>query len=92
MIKAIIGYNIEPGMTEIEYDHWLRNIHVLDLKKIPELRRIVFNTVKKKIRDGLNFYRIAELHFDTLAHYETAVVWRLKHPVSAGGKNRFNST
>lgn len=83
MIKAILGYDIEPGMTEEEYDHWLREVHIPDLEKIPGLRRIVFNTVKGQLRDGLTFYRIAELHYDSMEAFEAAAEWRLKNPISA---------
>jgi uncharacterized protein (TIGR02118 family) len=93
MIKAILGYDIEPGMTEEEYDHWLREIHIPDLAKIPGLRRIVFNTVKGKLLEGETFYRIAELHYDSMEAFEAAAAWRLKNPVSsergAKGKTAF---
>lgn len=83
MIKAILGYDIEPNMSEEEYDRWLREIHIPDLSKIPGLRRIVFNTVKGKLREGLSFYRIAELHYDSMEAFEAAARWREENPIAA---------
>lgn len=82
MVKAILGYDIEPGVSEKDYDRWLREVHLPDLKKIPGLRRVVFNTVKGKVREGQSFYRIAELHYDSMEAFEKAAEWRLENPVS----------
>lgn len=82
MVKAILGYDIEPGMSEEEYDRWLREIHIPDLEKIPGLRRVVFNTVKGQLREGLSFYRIAELHYDSMEAFEAAAEWRKKNPMT----------
>ena len=46
MVKAIMGYDIVPGMSVEAYEKWLWEVHVPDLSKIPGLRKIVFNTVK----------------------------------------------
>lgn len=93
MIKAILGYDIEPGMSEEDYDRWLRDIHLPDMAKIPGLRRIVFNTVKGRLLDGMTFYRIAELHYDSMESFEAAVQWRLENPIpperGPGGKTAF---
>ena len=50
MVKAILGYDIMPGMTEEEYENWLREAHIPDLSKVPGLKKIVFNTVKGVVR------------------------------------------
>ncbi len=84
MVKAILGYDIEPGISEEAYDKWLREVHLPDLKKIPGLRRIVLNTVKGVVRDGQTFYRIAELHYDSMEDFEAAAKWRLENPVPPG--------
>ena len=82
MVKAILGYDIEPGMTVEEYERWLREEHLPDLKRIPGLRRVVFNTVKGIVRGETTFYRIAELHYDHMAAFERAAKWRAQNPVS----------
>jgi hypothetical protein len=46
MVKAILGYDIMPGMSVDEYERWLREIHLPDLSRIPGLKKVVFNTVK----------------------------------------------
>ncbi len=81
MIKAILGYDIEPDLTEEEYDRWLREIHIPDLKRIPGLRRIVLNTVKEKVREGETFYRIAELHYESWEDFRRASEWRRQNPI-----------
>ena len=82
MVKAILGYDIMPGMTVAEYEKWLREIHVPDLRKIPGLRKVVFNTVKGTVMGDTTFYRIAELHYESMEAFERAKKWRQDHPVS----------
>ena len=82
MVKAILGYDIMPGMTVAEYERWLREIHVPDLLKIPGLRKVVFNTVKGTVMGDTTFYRIAELHYESMEAFERAKKWRQDHPVS----------
>lgn len=82
MVKAILAYDIMPGMSVAEYDKWLREIHIPDLSKIPGLRKIVFNTVKGIVLGETTFYRIAELHYDSMEAFERAKKWREQNPVS----------
>jgi uncharacterized protein (TIGR02118 family) len=82
MVKAILGYDIMPGMTMVEYDRWLREIHIPDLSKVPGLKRIVLNTVKGIVKGDSTFYRIAELHYDNMESFEKAMKWREENPVS----------
>lgn len=83
MVKAILGYNIMPGMTVQAYETWLREIHLPDLAKIPGLKRVVFNTVKGTVRGNSSFYRIAELHYDSMEAFERAKKWREENPLSS---------
>jgi len=82
MVKAILAYDIMPDMSVEEYDKWLREIHIPDLSKIPGLRKIVFNTVKGIVLGETTFYRIAELHYDSMEAFEQAKKWREDNPVS----------
>ncbi len=82
MVKAILAYDIMPGMSVAEYDKWLREIHIPDLSRIPGLRKIVFNTVKGIVLGETTFYRIAELHYDSMEAFERAKKWREQNPVS----------
>jgi hypothetical protein len=84
MVKAILGYDIMPGMTVDAYEKWLRDIHLPDLARIPGLRKVVFNTVKGLVRGQTTFYRIAELHYDSMEAFEKAKKWREENPVPAG--------
>jgi len=93
MVKAILGYDIMPGMMVEEYEKWLREIHIPDLSKIPGLRKVVLNTVKGIVRGDTTFYRIAELHYDSMEAFEMARKWREENPVpderSPKGKTDF---
>ena len=82
MVKAILGYDIMPGMSVEAYETWLKEVHLPDLARIPGLRRVVFNTVKGIVRGTTTFYRIAELHYDSMEAFEKARQWRGKNPVS----------
>ncbi len=81
MVKAILGYDIEPGVSAAEYDRWLREVHLPDLSRVPGLRRVILNTVKSVVRGEQTFYRVAELHYDTMADFEKAARWRRENPV-----------
>jgi len=81
MVKAILGYDIVPGMSVADYEKWLREVHVPDLCKIPGLKKIVFNTVKGIVLGDTTFYRIAELHYDSMDAFEKSKQWRLKNPL-----------
>lgn len=82
MVKAILGYDIMPGISGDAYEKWLREIHLPDLSRIPGLRRVVFNTVKGTVRGNTTFFRIAELHYDDMDAFERARQWREANPVS----------
>ena len=93
MIKTLIGYDIEPGVSVEEYERWLQEVHIPDLLANPHLTRLVFNTVLRPVtqasggtapvEDGLTFYRIAEMHFEDLAAYERYLEWFREHPIPA---------
>ena len=93
MVKAILGYDIMPEMTVEEYEKWLTDIHIPDLSKIPGLNKVVLNTVKGKIMPGMSFYRVAELHYDSMEAFEKAKKWREENPIpeerSPKGKTDF---
>jgi hypothetical protein len=82
MVKAILGYDIMPGLSVEEYERWLREIHIPDLSRIPGLKKIVLNTVKGIVKGHITFYRIAELHYENMDVYKKAMKWRDENPVS----------
>jgi len=82
VVKAILGYDIMPGMSVEQYESWLKEIHLPDLSRIPGLQKVVFNTVKGIVRGETSFYRIAELHYDSMEAFEKAQKWRNQNPVS----------
>jgi hypothetical protein len=82
MIKAIVGYDIMPNMTVEAYEKWLKEVHLPDLKRIPGLNKVVFNTVKGIVRGETTFYRISELHYENREAFEKAAQWRKENPVS----------
>jgi len=82
MVKAILGYDIMPGISVDEYERWLSEIHLPDLSRIPGLKKVVFNTVKGTVMGDTTFYRIAELHYESMDAFEKAREWRRQNPVS----------
>jgi hypothetical protein len=103
MIKTILGYDIEPGVSEEEYERWLFEVHAPDLLANPHLDRIVFNKVLRpinrtsggaaRLRENRTFYRIAEMHFADEAAYRRYLHWFDAHPIPAergpGGRTAF---
>lgn len=93
-MKAILGYDIDPGLTAEEYDEWLFTVHAPDLLANPYLDRIVFNTVLGPVRQTSGgsadvateqtFYRIAELHFADEDAYAEYRKWFDENPIPAG--------
>jgi hypothetical protein len=91
VIKAILGYDIAPGVSAEEYEHWLFTVHAPDLLANPHLDQIVFNKVLRPVTQASGgtaavtrnqmFYRIAELHFADEAAYERYRRWFDDHPI-----------
>lgn len=91
MIKTILGYEIEPGVSEEEYERWLFDVHAPDILANPHVDRLVFNKVvgpvlqtsgHTAVPEGLSFYRIAEMHFADEAAYEQYLRWFDDHPIA----------
>jgi hypothetical protein len=91
MIKAILGYDVEPGLTAEQYEKWLFEVHAPDLLSNPHLAKLVLNKVLRpvtstsgglaRIPDGASFYRISELHFADEAAFEAYQQWFAEHPL-----------
>lgn len=103
MIKTILGYDVEDGVSREDYEKWLFEVHAPDLLANPHLDRIVFNKVEGPVRkasggtadipDGYSFYRIAEMYFADQAAYAAYHEWFSENPIPAGrgpaGRTRF---
>ncbi|MGC8513280.1 MAG: hypothetical protein ACP5P1_09655 [Acidimicrobiales bacterium] len=103
MIKTVLGYDLEPGITETEYERWLFDVHVPDILANPHVDKLVFNKVIGKVEtisggsmaipDEMSFYRIAEMHFRDMSAYEAYRKWFAGHPIpdarSPKGRTRF---
>jgi hypothetical protein len=103
MIKAILGYDVEPGMTPEEYEQWLFDVHAPDLLANPHLDRLVFNKVLQPITTtsggaatvpgGETFYRITELHYADEEAYAAGRAWFDRNPIpperGPAGRTRF---
>ena len=103
MFKTILGYDIEDGVTEEEYERWLFEVHAPDLLANPHLDRIIFNKVEGRVTSasggtadipqGQSFYRIAEMHFADEAAYRAYREWFADHPIplerGPAGRTRF---
>jgi len=103
MYKTILGYDIEDGVSEEEYEKWLFEVHAPDLLANPHLDRIIFNKVESRVTSasggtaaippGATFYRIAEMQFADEAAYRAYREWFKDHPISVdrgpAGRTRF---
>lgn len=103
MFKTILGYDIEDGVTEEEYERWLFEVHAPDLLANPHLDRIIFNKVEGQVTSasggtadiphGQTFYRIAEMHFADEKAYRAYREWFADHPIplerGPAGRTRF---
>lgn len=93
MIKTVLGYDIEAGVTEEEYERWLFEVHVPDILANPYVDRLVFNKVLRPVPStsdgsvattgGLSFYRVAEMHFRDEEAYAAYRAWFDEHPIPA---------
>ena len=91
MIKTILGYDIEDGVSPEEYEKWLFEVHAPDLLANPHLDRIVFNKVLRPVTQasggsasvpqGYTFYRIAEMHYADEAAYTAYQQWFATRPL-----------
>lgn len=103
MIKTILGYDIEPGVTEEEYERWLFEVHTPDIMANPHVDKLVFNKVLRPVArtsdgsvavdGGQTFYRIAEMHFADEDAYRRYLEWFNEHPIpperGPGGRTAF---
>lgn len=103
MYKTILGYVIEDGVTEEEYEKWLFEVHAPDLLANPHLDRIIFNKVEDqvttasggtaKIPADQTFYRIAEMQFENEEAYHAYREWFTDNPIpldrGPAGRTRF---
>lgn len=93
MIKTILGYDIEAGVSEEDYERWLFEVHVPDILANPYVERLVFNKVLRPvpttsdgsvaITSGPSFYRVAEMHFRDEEAYAAYRAWFDEHPIPA---------
>jgi hypothetical protein len=90
VIKTVLGYDIEPGVSAEEYERWLFDVHVPDILANPHVDRLLFNRVLRSVPttsdgstpiDGQTFYRVAEMHFADDAAYERYLQWFRDHPI-----------
>lgn len=103
MIKTVLGYDIEPGVLEEEYERWLFEVHAPDILANPHVDKLVFNKVLRpvgassggavQIENGLSFYRIAEMHFADEEAYAAYLKWfdenRIPPERSPAGRTAF---
>ena len=90
-VKAILGYDIVEGIPKEEYDRWIWDVHVPDLRANPYLDRMVFNTVVRPIastsagsptaEEPQTFYRVAEMHFADHDAYADYLQWFVDNPI-----------
>jgi len=92
MTKTIPRYDIELGVTEREYERWLLEGHVPDIRANPHVDKPVLNSVTGHLpaisggslstSEGLSFYRFALMHFRARASYQVYRSWLAEHPIA----------
>jgi len=91
-VRGLLAYNLESGVTIPEYDKWLFEQHYPDLFENPALKGITLHTVlpdkptlssgkKVDVDPATEFWRLAELHFDSLDDYRSYVSWFQQHSI-----------
>ncbi|CAE8616328.1 unnamed protein product [Polarella glacialis] len=103
-VRGLLAYNREAGVSVEEYDRWLYKEHYHDLLANPSLRGITLHQVldeKPRLSSGkeveidpaIKFWRLAELHFDSLEDYWQYVAWFQERLIPQGrtpaGKSAF---
>jgi hypothetical protein len=100
MIKTVLGYEIEPGVSSEEYEQWLHDIHIPDILANPHVDRLTFNLVDRNVSNASDgspipadireLYRVAEMEFADESAYQRYLDWFREHPVPAerGPKGR----
>lgn len=91
MIKTVLAYDIEPGVSVEEYEKWLFNIHVPDIMANPFVNKLSFNKVLRPVTntsDGsvlsvkpMSFYRVAEMEFENEEAYDNYIKWFDEHEI-----------
>lgn len=91
MIKTVLAYDIEPGVSVDDYEDWLFNIHVPDIMANPFVSRLSFNKVLRPVANtsdgsslapgGMTFYRVAEMEFEDEAAYQNYLDWFSDHEI-----------
>jgi hypothetical protein len=91
MIKTVLGYEIEDGVSAEEYERWLHDIHIPDILANPNVDRLSFNLVARNVSNASDgspipsdikeLYRVAEMEFADEAAYESYLAWFREHPV-----------
>ncbi len=90
-LTVVLGYDIAPGVSDADYDRWLREVHYPDLLANPHLDRITLHDVERverttsggavRLPDTAPFQRVAELHFADDAAYAAYRAWFVEHPI-----------
>jgi uncharacterized protein (TIGR02118 family) len=65
MLKFVAMWNIKEGISEAEFEHWYRNTHIPDARRIPGLRKYTISRAPDALRGASRYYRMAELCFDS---------------------------
>jgi|Laugresbdmm110sn_1035088.scaffolds.fasta_scaffold55783_3 uncharacterized protein (TIGR02118 family) len=73
MLKFVAMWNIAPGVTTGDFEDWYNRIHIPDAKKIPGLIAYTTNKVNPHKSAASQYYRMAELCFDSLDSAEKAM-------------------
>lgn len=80
MIKALLGYDLPPDLSEADHMTWLKEIHFKDMARTPGLDGIVLNRIDWVISGDDAPGYVAELHYPSLEAYRAARDWLKNNP------------
>ena len=102
-VVGLLAYDVCDGLSKAEYDEWLYDVHYHDLLANPHLRKIELRTVDPDrkavlssgapVSNALEFYRLAEMHFESHDSYSQYIEWFkanvIPPPRTPAGKSAF---
>jgi uncharacterized protein (TIGR02118 family) len=73
MLKIVALFNPADGVSIEAFEDWYLNKHVVDARKIPNLRRYTIHRVHSSVQERSAHFRLAELEFDDLPSAERSL-------------------
>jgi hypothetical protein len=80
VVKVFIGYDLPEGLSEADYEAWLKDIHLADMAQVPGLEKAVLNKARWVVIDNDAPAYLAELHYSDMDTYLASRDWLAANP------------